>query len=319
MDAWIKLIGGGILLYLMPLSLAGFGDLVGERSGLLCMCIEGTMVTGAFFGVLMIRLFSETMNIWLLLCLALVMAMLSGMVIGLIHAFAAIHLKADQNIAATSINTFTPALTMLISKSIFGTDNFTYNSSMFIIPKVPVLGDIPILGPLLFRGCYATTFIGAVVLVLIWFMLYKTRFGLQLRSTGENPQASDSVGINVYKMRYIAMMICGAMAGMAGFTYILTTSYCFMGSVYGYGFLALSIVSLGQWKPSGIIMGALLFGSIGVFASSYSVIPFIKDLPIPSAFYLMLPYIITLIVVALTPNKFNAPAVCGEPYDKGKR
>ena len=319
MDAWIKLIGGGILLYLMPLSLAGFGDLVGERSGLLCMCIEGTMVTGAFFGVLMIRLFSETMNIWLLLFLALAMAMFSGMIIGLIHAFAAIHLKADQNIAATSINTFTPALTMLISKSIFGTDNFTYNSSMFIIPKVPVLGDIPILGPLLFRGCYATTFIGAVVLVLIWFMLYKTRFGLQLRSTGENPQASDSVGINVYKMRYIAIMMTGALAGFAGFTYILSTTYSFMGSVYGYGFLALSIVSLGQWKPSGIFFGAMLFGIIGVFSSTHSVVPFIKDLPLPGAFYSMLPYIITLIVVALTPNKLNAPAVCGEPYDKGKR
>ncbi|MDO4198093.1 MAG: ABC transporter permease [Erysipelotrichaceae bacterium] len=319
MDAWIRLIGGGILLYLMPLSLAGFGDLVGERSGLLCMCIEGTMITGAFFGVLMIRLFSETMNMWLLLAIAIIASMIAGLCIGLIHAFAAIHLKADQNISATSINTFAPALTMLISKSIFGTDNFTYNSSMFIISKIPVLGDIPILGPLLFRGCYPTTFIGAVLIALVWFVLYKTRFGLQLRSTGENPQASDSVGINVYKMRYIAMMICGAMAGFAGFTYILTTSYCFMGSVYGYGFLALSIVSLGQWKPSGIIMGALLFGSIGVFSSSYSVIPFIKDLPIPSVFYLMLPYIITLIVVALTPNNFNAPAVCGEPYDKGKR
>jgi len=109
------------------------------------------------------------------------------------------------------------------------------------------------------------------------------------------------------------------MGGLAGFTYVLTTSYCFMGSVYGYGFLALSIVSLGQWRPGGIILGALLFGTIGVISSTYSVIPFIKDLPIPGVFYSMLPYIITLIVVALSPDKHNAPAVCGEPYDKSKR
>lgn len=319
MDAWIRLIGGGILLYLVPLTLAGFGDLVGERSGLLCMCIEGIMVAGAFFGALMIRLFSETLSVFPLLIISILAAMVAGIVVGLLHGFAAIHLKADQNISSTALNTMTPAIAMLISKSIFGTDNFTFNTSIFLIPKIPVLGDIPIIGPLLFRGCYGTTFIGVILVALVWFILYKTRFGLQLRSTGENPQASDSVGINVIKMRYIAMIICGAMAGMAGFTYILTTSYCFMGSVYGYGFLALSIVSLGQWKPSGIIGGALLFGAIGVFASSYSVIPFIKSLPIPAAFYTMLPYIITLIVVALTPNKFNAPEICGEPYDKGKR
>lgn len=319
MNAWIQLIGGGIILYLMPLSLAGFGDLVGERSGLLCMCIEGIMVAGAFFGVLMIRLFSEVMNPWLLLVISLLAAMAAGIIVGLLHGFAAIHLKADQNISATALNTMTPAIAMLISKSIFGTDTFQFNSSIFMIPKVPLLGDIPVIGPLLFRGCYATTFIGVALIAIVWFILYKTRFGLQLRSTGENPQASDSVGINVIKMRYIAMIFCGAMAGVAGFTYILTTSYTFMGSVYGYGFLALSIVSLGQWKPSGILWGALLFGAIGTFASSYSVIPVIKSLPIPSAFYLMLPYIITLIVVALTPNKFNAPEICGEPYDKSKR
>ena len=319
MDAWINLIGGGLLLYLMPLTIAGFGDLVGERSGLLCMCIEGVMVVGAFFGVLMIRLFSETMAAVPLLCLAILCSVVAGVCTALLHGFAAINLKADQNISAVAINTFAPALTMLISKSIFGTDNFVYNSAMFRITKIPVLGDIPILGPLLFRGCYATTFIGIIVLILVWFVLYKTRFGLQLRSTGENPQASDSVGINVYKMRYIAIMMTGALAGFAGFTYILSTTYSFMGSVYGYGFLALSIVSLGQWKPSGIFFGAMLFGIIGVFSSTHSVVPFIKDLPLPGAFYSMLPYIITLIVVALTPNKLNAPAVCGEPYDKGKR
>jgi len=319
MNVWIRLIGGGILLFFMPLVLGGIADLFAERSGVLCMCVEGIMVGGAFFGVLMIRLFSETMGVWPLLFLSIFVSMVTGMLFGLLHGFAAIHLKAEQNISSTAINTFVPALTMLISKSVFGTDNFTYSSNKFIISKIPVLGDIPIIGPLLFQGTYGTTYIGIVLFVILWFILYKTRFGLQLRSTGENPQASDSDGISVYGMRYAAMMIAGAMGGLAGFTYVLTTSYCFMGSVYGYGFLALSIVSLGQWRPGGIILGALLFGTIGVISSTYSVIPFIKDLPIPGVFYSMLPYIITLIVVALSPDKHNAPAVCGEPYDKSKR
>lgn len=319
MNAWIRLIGGGILLFFMPLTIGGIADLFAERSGVLCMCVEGIMVGGAFFGVLMIRLFAETMGVWPLLALSIVVSMIAGLVIGLLHGFAAIHLKAEQNISSTAINNFVPALTMLISKSVFGTDNFTYSSNKFIIPKVPVLGDIPVIGPLFFQGAYATTYIGIVLVIILWFILYKTRFGLQLRSTGENPQASDSVGISVYQMRYAAMAIAGSMAGLAGFTYILTTSYVFMGSVYGYGFLALSIVSLGQWKPSGIMLGALLFGAIGVISSTYSVIPVLQNLPIPGVFYSMLPYIITLIVVAVTPNAHNAPAVCGEPYDKSKR
>ena len=319
MNVWIRLIGGGILLFFMPLTIGGMADLFAERSGVLCMCVEGIMVAGAFAGVLMIRLFAETMNVWALLFLSMAVSMIIGLLVGLLHGFAAIHLKAEQNISSTAINTLTPALAMLISKSIFGTDNFTYSSNKFIIPKVPVLGDIPIIGPLLFQGTYATTYIGIILVLILWFILYKTIFGLQLRSTGENPQASDSVGISVYKMRYSAMMIAGAIGGLAGFTYILTTSYVFMGTVYGYGFLALSIVSLGQWKPSGIMLGALLFGAIGVLSSTYSVIPIIKDLPIPPVFYSMLPYIITLLVVAITPNAHNAPAVCGEPYDKSKR
>ena len=319
MEVWLRLLGTSLMLFFMPLIIAGIGDLVAERAGILFMCVEGVMVFGAFFGVLMIRLFSETMATVPLLLLCLVVSAIAGIVMSLLHGFAAINLKAEQNISSTAVNTLAPAVTMLISKSVFGTDNFTYNSSVFMIPKVPVLGDIPVIGPMLFQGCYPTTFIGVALFLITWFVLYKTRFGLQLRSTGENPQASDSVGINVYKMRYMATIITGALAGIGGFTYILTTSYCFMGEVYGYGYLALSIVSLGQWKPLGILLGALLFGGIGVFSSAYASLPVISSLPIPAVVYRMLPYIITLIVVSVNPDKHNAPAICGEPYDKGKR
>mgnify|MGYP002623392609 CR=1 FL=1 len=132
MNAWIRLIGGGILLFFMPLTIGGIADLFAERSGVLCMCVEGIMVGGAFFGVLMIRLFSETMAVWPLLALSIVVSMIAGLLIGLLHGFAAIHLKAEQNISSTAINNFVPALTMLISKSVFGTDTFTYSSNKFI-------------------------------------------------------------------------------------------------------------------------------------------------------------------------------------------
>lgn len=158
MNAWIHLIGGGILLVFMPLLIGGIADLFAERSGVLCMCVEGIMISGAFFGVLMIRLFADTMSNWPLLFLSIIVSMIAGLVTGLLHGFAAIHLKAEQNISSTAINTFVPALTMLISKSVFGTDNFTYSASRFLISKVPILGDIPILGPIFFQGTYATTY-----------------------------------------------------------------------------------------------------------------------------------------------------------------
>lgn len=314
----IRFIGQSIILFFVPLLIVGLGDLVCERSGVLNMCLEGIMILGAFFGLLVVRQLEGKVSNGLLLFLACIAAMVSGMAITFFHAFAAIHLKADQTISATGVNTFAAAFCMLISKTIFGTDNFHFSNN-FRIAKVPILGDIPIIGPLLFQGCYITTFVGFALIVIVWFVLYKTKFGLQLRSVGENPQASDSVGISVYKMRYIGTLVSGALAGLGGLIFIFTTSTNYYANVAGYGYLALSVVSFGQWNPKGIVLGTLFFSIMKTLGSTYSSIPFLVKLGIPSNYFKMLPYVATLIVLALTPNSNNAPADSGNPYDKGKR
>ena len=189
----------------------------------------------------------------------------------------------------------------------------------FRIDAVPLLSKIPVLGPILFQKAYVTTYLGILVLIVTAFILKRTRFGLRLRSCGENPQAADSVGISVYKMRYSGVLISGALAGLGGLVFILPTTTTYTASVSGYGFLAMSVVVFGQWKPWGIALGALFFGLTKTIAASYSVIPFLYNLGIPEAFFKMLPYVATLIVLAFSTKRSNAPGVIGVPYDKSKR
>jgi simple sugar transport system permease protein len=171
----------------------------------------------------------------------------------------------------------------------------------------------------LFQNTYLTTFLGFLILCFSTLLLYKTRFGLRLRSCGEHPQAADSVGINVYRMRYAGVMISGALAGLGGLVYIIPTSTQFNAEVSGYGFLALAVLIFGQWKPLRILAAAFFFGFMKAIASSYSGISFMKSIPIPSNVYKMVPYIATLIVLAFTSKKSQAPRAEGIPYDKGGR
>ena len=189
----------------------------------------------------------------------------------------------------------------------------------FRIEKVPVLGDIPVLGPLLFQNSYITTYLGLLILAVSAFVLYKTRFGLRLRACGEHPQAADSVGINVYKMRYAGVLISGALAGLGGLVYVIPTSTNFNATVSGYGFLALAVLIFGQWKPLRIFIAAFFFGLMKTIASSYSGIPFLQDLGIPSDIYKMIPFIATMVVLAFTSRRSQAPKASGVPYDKGAR
>ena len=199
-----------------------------------------------------------------------------------------------------------------------GTEQVVFRNT-FRIDAVPLLSKIPVLGPILFQKAYVTTYLGILVLIVTAFILKRTRFGLRLRSCGENPQAADSVGISVYKMRYSGVLISGALAGLGGLVFILPTTTTYTASVSGYGFLAMSVVVFGQWKPWGIALGALFFGLTKTIAASYSVIPFLYNLGIPEAFFKMLPYVATLIVLAFSTKRSNAPGVIGVPYDKSKR
>ena len=294
------------LIFLVPLLLVGLGDLFSERSGVLNIALEGIMVFGAFAGIMFIRSASAAMPSWLVLLIAILISILAGILLSSLHAFASIHLKAEQTISSTAIITFATAFCIFYARVMLGTEQVVFRNT-FRIDAVPLLSKIPVLGPILFQKAYVTTYLGILVLIVTAFILKRTRFGLRLRSCGENPQAADSVGISVYKMRYSGVLISGA----------LTTTYT--ASVSGYGFLAMSVVVFGQWKPWGIALGALFFGLTKTIAASYSVIPFLYNLGIPEAFFKMLPYVATLIVLAFSTKRSNAPGVIGVPYDKSKR
>jgi simple sugar transport system permease protein len=215
---------------------------------------------------------------------------------------------------------FAPAFSIFIARMIQenGVQQINFNNT-FRISSVPVLGDIPVLGGLFFRNAYITTYLGFLILILAVIVLYKTKFGLRLRACGEHPHAADSVGINVYRMRYAGVMISGGLAGLGGLVFVIPTSTNFNATVSGYGFLALAVMIFGQWKPLRVLLAALFFGLMKTVASAYSVIPILATSDIPSDIYKMVPFIATLIVLAFSSKSSQAPKAVGEPYDKGSR
>ncbi|MGI6214289.1 MAG: ABC transporter permease [Christensenellales bacterium] len=309
-----------MMFFSIPLLLVALGGMFSERGGVVNIALEGIMVCGAFFSILFISRMDDTMSGQGFLLIAILIAIGSGLVFSLLHAYAAISLRSDQTISGTALNMIAPATAIYLARSIQenGVQQVQFINT-FRIEKVPFLGDIPVIGPMLFQNCYITTYIGIAVFIVSAFVLYKTRFGLRLRACGEHPQAADSVGVNVYKMRYASVLISGALAGLGGLVYVVPTSINFNATVSGYGFLALAVLIFGQWTPKKILWAALFFGFMKAMASSYSGIPFLKNLGIPSDIYKMIPYLATLSVLAFSSKKSQAPRASGIPYDKGER
>ncbi len=309
-----------MLLFSIPLLIVALGGMFSERSGVVNIALEGIMVMGAFCSIFFINRMQDIMSGNLLLILAILVAAASGMVFSLLHAYAAINMRADQTISGTALNMIAPAVAIYMARTLQanGVQQINFNNT-FRIREVPLLSRIPVLGDLLFKNTYITTYLGLAILAVAAFMLYKTRFGLRLRACGEHPQAADSVGVNVYKIRYAGVMISGALAGLGGLVFVVPTSTNFNATVAGYGFLALAVLIFGQWKPLRILFAAFFFGLMKTIAASYSGLPLLKDMPIPSDIYKMVPYIATLIVLAFTSRKSQAPRASGVPYDKGSR
>lgn len=309
-----------MMFFSIPLLIVALGGMFSERSGVVNIALEGIMVAGAFTSIFFINRMQDSMSGQLLLILAILIAVLTGMAFSLLHAYAAINLKSDQTISGTALNMIAPALAIYLARSLQpnGVQQIQFTNT-FRLTKVPVLGDIPFLGPLLFQNAYITTYIGFAIFAAAAFVLYKTRFGLRLRACGEHPQAADSAGINVYRMRYAGVLISGALAGLGGLVYVIPTSTNFNATVSGYGFLALAVLIFGQWKPLRILVAAFFFGLMKTIASAYSGVPFLADLGIPSDVYKMIPFIATLIVLMFTSKRSQAPRASGIPYDKGAR
>ena len=303
------------IAFTIPLLITSLGGLYSERSGVINIGLEGLMLMGMFVGALII---SRTESIYpgTAIWIGLLAAMLFGAVFALLHAFACVTLNANQVISGIAINMIAAAVTVYLARLISGSGNIQIIRGLSR-QTIPILSDIPILGRLLFTQTYATTWFVLLILVVATFLLYKTRFGLRLRACGEHPHAADSAGVNVYRMRYMAVIISGACAGLGGAPFIVTISGEFNGTAAGLGFLALAALIFGQWKPWGILGAAFFFGFASTVANVSQVVPMLAQ--IPGIYLKTFPYVVTLAALVLFSKYSLAPKAIGEPYDKGKR
>ncbi len=317
------------IIFAVPLLLVALGGMFSERSGIINIALEGIMVIGALFGTLYLRSADLSglgaMHPQQAMLIAILIAAGSGMIFSLALAFASIQLKADQTIGGTALNMFAPAFAITLTWAVQG-----QGQTNILIPTWARISQSTLgiavkntfFQNLVFKSFFLTTPVAVVLFIVAVILLYKTRFGLRLRACGEHPQAADSVGINVYRMRYAGVMISGLLGGIGGLAYTLAAGSAFQSSVAGYGFLALAVMIFGNWKPMNILGASLffaLFKIVGSYSGSIPFLPSFSNVKSSEYLYLMLPYIVTMILLILTSKKSRAPKAEGIPYDKGAR
>jgi ABC-type uncharacterized transport system permease subunit len=291
-----------------PIALGAMAGIWAERSGIVNIAIEGMMLTGAAFGF---AAFVFTGNIWL----GVVTAVALGGLIALIHGVLSIQFKTDQVISGTVINILAIGVTGYLRRQFI----LDQGGGRFTLPEIrlPFLSDIPIVGPLLFTG-RPIFYSMLVIVVLTHIALAFTRWGLRTRAVGENPKAADTVGINVYRVRYINVVLSGMIAGLAGAWFSLETVGNFDdGMTAGKGFIALAAVIFGKWLPFGAFGGAMLFGFAEALQTRLQILKVeIFSTPIPVQFLQILPYVVTMVVLAGLIGRAIGPAAAGKPYEK---
>ena len=306
------------LIFASVLMLVALGGCFAERSGVINIGLEGIMVIGALGGALVMKFLPVELGSFAMVSLTVVASALFGMLFSLLLAVAAINFKADQTITGTAMNMLatagaTVAVKAMNTAASGGNDvssdiAYTHSKDLFIVR----LGEFEFNWFML---------IAVICLAISFVALYKTKFGLRLRACGEHPQAAASVGVDVLKMRYAGVLISGLLGGLGGIVYITAgvSVWKFENGVAGFGFLALAVMIFGAWHPLKIALAALLFGFFRALGNVYSGFDFMMALNIPSVVYNMLPYIISLVVLAFTSKKSRAPKAEGIPYDKGTR
>ena len=305
------------LLFASVLILVALGGCFSEHSGVINLGLEGIMVMGALGGALALKYMSPDLPAIVIVLVVLIASIACGVIYSVLLAVACINLKADQTLVGTALNMLAAAAATVIVKSINIAENPDNVSSTGQYVQTKKALVVP-LGSFQFNWFML---VALIALILAYVVLYKTRFGLRLMACGEHPQAADSVGINVYTMRWAGVLISGMLAGIGGIVYITAgvSEWKFEVGVAGFGFLALAVMIFGQWKPVNIGLAALLFGFFRALSNVYSGFDFLAALNIPGSVYNMMPYIISLIVLAFTSSNSRAPKAEGIPYDKGSR
>lgn len=300
------------IAYTMPLLLTALGGLYSERSGVSNVALEGLMIIGSFAGALTLHLLPlDAQSIGL----ALIVAAVASGIFSLLHAFACINLGANQMISGVAINMVAGALTLFIARSFTGSGNILIEG--LVRTDIPWLSNIPILGKLLFANSYATTWLVLLICLFSYFIIYKTVFGLRLRACGEQPYAADAAGINVAKVRYMAVFISGMFSGLGGAIILVTYSGEFNGTVFGQGFLALVALIFGRWSVVGICWASCFFGVAITLANVSQVMPALAS--IPPVLLKIFPYVITILTLMIFAKKSQAPKALGEAFWRGKR
>ena len=291
-----------VLMIVAPILITAIGGMISEKSGVVNIALEGLMMIGAMSAAAAhVLMEGSGINHTLSLVLAMVIGTVIGGLFSLLHAVAAINLNADQTISGTGINLLASGVTIFASQILFNADR-TREFRMGMQTDA--------------LGFYPTAYIALIVVLLSWFVLYKLPFGMHLRACGEHPGAAESVGINVKRIRYIAVLASGMLAGLAGGCVVLTQTIQYTSNtINGRGFIALAAVSFGRWRPAGVAGAALLFGTAQAFAIIANNIPALRVLP--TEVFNILPYVVTLVALVLFSGKNYAPAAAGKPYEKG--
>ena len=305
-----------MLIYSAPLIFTSLGGVFSERSGIVNVGLEGIMVIGAFAGVVFNIEFAETFG-KATPFLAVIVGGLAGIVFATIHAIATINFRADHVVSGTVLNLLAPALGVFLVKVLYNkgqTDSIRESFGKF---SFPVLADIPVIGDLFFKNTSLMGYVAILIAFASWFVLYKTKFGLRLRSVGEHPQAADTLGINVYAMRYAGVLIAGFLGGVGGAVSAQSVNINFSATtIIGSGFIALAAVIFGKWNPIGAMLASLFFGLSQSLAVIGSQLPGLKD--IPSVYLQIAPYLITVIALSAFFGQAVAPKADGVNYIKSK-
>ncbi|GFZ84559.1 putative ABC transporter permease protein YufQ [Compostibacillus humi] len=306
-----------VLFYSAPLILTALGGVFSEKSGVVNIGLEGLMVIGAFTGIVFNLTFADVFGTWTP-WVSIVAATVIGAIFSIIHAVASVTFHANQVVSGVAINMLAVGIGVYLTKEWYDKGQTDMVAQPFYTTSIPILSEIPIIGPLFFKGIYLTSYVAIILAFVSWFVLYKTPFGLRLRAVGEHPMAADTNGIKVAHMRYIAVILSGAFGGLGGGVFALTIVSNFSGStIVGQGFIALAAVIFGKWHPLGAMGAALFFGLAQSLSVVSAGIPLLEN--VPQVFLLIAPYVLTIIALAGFIGRADAPRANGVPYIKGSR